>query len=420
MSHPKNSIAIDLTEFKFGWRFIILALVGVATSSAVMPLYGFGAMVVPLEEALGFRRSDLLATITFSSFGAVFSSQLAGVLNRRYGIKPVTLLSLIGLPLMFVVMSQVDRLGGSIWILYALFFLVTFAGVGTLQVTWTQVVNLWFDKNRGLALAMILSGSGVAGLILPSLVTTAVELWGWRAGFLSMALLPLLITLPLALMWLSSSERRPASHGSSDAPAALPGILFPVAVRSWKYWTINSSMVLVSAAIIVMVINTVPLLQGKGYSAIEASQIFGAFGISLVAGRVLVGYLVDRLWAPGVAFVALATPAVGCFILATLSDNPLLVVVGVAMVGVGAGAEFDLAAFLVARYFGMRDYARLFGLQMAVISGGICLAPTMAAFLYETFGNYDAVLTVNIVLFMIGSTILLSLGRYPVLETHSS
>src|SRR5690606_39441228 len=128
-------------------------------------------------------------------------------------------------------------------------------------------------------------------------------------------------------------------------------------------------------------------------------------GVSLVAGRVLVGYLVDRLWAPGVAFVALATPAVGCFILATLSDNPLLVVMGVAMIGVGAGAEFDLAAFLVARYFGMRDYARLFGLQMAVISGGICLAPTLAAFLYETFGNYDAVLTVNMVLFMIGSTI---------------
>src|SRR5690606_8263329 len=215
VSHPTNSIAIDLAEFKQGWRFIILALVGVATSSAVMPLYGFGAMVVPLEEALGFRRSDLLATITFSSFGAVFSSQLAGVLNRRYGIKPVTVASLIGLPLMFVVMSQVDRLGGSIWILYGLFFLVTFAGVGTLQVTWTQVVNPWFDKNRRLALAMTRSGSGVAGLTLPSLVTSAVELWGWRAGFLAMALLPLLVTLPLALMWLSSSERRPSSHGPS-------------------------------------------------------------------------------------------------------------------------------------------------------------------------------------------------------------
>ncbi|MFA5495937.1 MAG: MFS transporter [Porticoccaceae bacterium] len=416
-SHPTNTVAIDLTEFKFGWRFIILALVGVATSSAVMPLYGFGAMVVPLEDALGWRRSDLLATVTFSSFGAVFSSQLAGSLNRRYGIKRVTVWSLLGLPLAFLLMSQVDRLGGSIWTLYGLFFLVTFAGVGTLQVTWTQVVNLWFDKNRGLALAMILSGSGIAGLVLPPMVTTAVEMWGWRGGFLSMAILPLVITLPLALMWLSSSERKPAAPGApADGPALLPGILFPVAVRSWRYWTINISMVLVASAIIVMVVNTVPLLQDKGYSAIEASQIFGAFGISLVAGRVLVGYLVDRLWAPGVAFVALALPALGCFILAAMGGNPLLVVAGVAMVGVGAGAEFDIAAFLIARYFGMRDYGRLFGLQMAVISGGICLAPTGAAFLYQSFGNYDAVLLVNMGLFLVGSTMLLVLGRYPQLS----
>src|SRR5690606_10682231 len=158
------------------------------------------------------------------------------------------------------------------------------------------------------------------------------------------------------------------------------------------------------------------LLQDKGYSAIEASQIFGAFGISLVAGRVLVGYLVDRLWAPGVAFVALALPALGCFILAAMGGNPLLVVAGVAMVGVGAGAEFDIAAFLIARYFGMRDYGRLFGLQMAVISGGICLAPTGAAFLYQSFGNYDAVLLVNMGLFLVGSTMLLVLGRYPQLS----
>lgn len=281
-------------------------------------------------------------------------------------------------------------------------------------MTWTQVVNLWFDKNRGLALAMILSGSGIAGLVLPPLVTTAVEMWGWRGGFMSMAILPLVITLPLALMWLSSSERKPAAAGAAvDGPAILPGILFPVAVRSWRYWTINISMVLVASAIIVMVVNTVPLLQDKGYSAIEASQIFGAFGISLVAGRVLVGYLVDRLWAPGVAFVALALPALGCFFLVAMGGNPMLVVVGVAMVGIGAGAEFDVAAFLVARYFGMRDYGRLFGLQMAVISGGICLAPAGAAFLYQIFGNYDAVLLVNMGLFLVGSAMLLALGRYP-------
>src|SRR5690606_40131989 len=60
-------------------------------------------------------------------------------------------------------------------------------------------------------LAIILSGSGIAGLILPPLVTAAVAAWSWRAGFIIMAVLPLLITLPLALQWLSSSERVPAA-----------------------------------------------------------------------------------------------------------------------------------------------------------------------------------------------------------------
>src|SRR5690606_5872085 len=203
-----------------------------------------------------------------------------------YGIKPVTIASLVGLPLMFLAMSHLDWIGNSIWVLYGLFFMVTFAGVGTLQVTWTQIINLRFDRNRGLALAIILSGSGIAGLILPRLVTAAGAAWSWRAGFIIRAVLPLLITLPLALQWLSSSERVPAA-ASKPVPSTetLPGMAFAVAVRSWRYWTINISMVLVAAAVIVMVINAVPMLQDKGYSAAEASRIFGALGISLVADR---------------------------------------------------------------------------------------------------------------------------------------
>ena len=411
----KNSVAIDLTEFRYGWQIIVLAMIGVLTSAAVMPLYGFGAMVVPLEEALGWKRGDLLATVTFSSFGAVFSSQLAGSLNRRFGIKPVTVASLIGLPLAFAVMSQVDRLGGSIVVLYALFFLVTFAGVGTLQVTWTHIVNLWFEKNRGLALAMILSGSGLAGLVLPPIISAVVEIWNWRAGFLAMALFPLLLTLPLTLAWIGRTPETHGQHQGTRTNKRLVGVLFGDAVRTWRYWTINTSMVMVASAIIVMVVNTVPLLRDKGFSAIEASQMFGSFGVSLVAGRVLVGYLVDRLWAPGVAFVALFVPAVGCFMLATLDHNPFLMIVAISLVGIGAGAEFDIAAFLIAKYFGMRDYSRLFGLQMAVISGGISLAPTRAAVLYSQFTNYDAVLAVNTGLFLLGSAMLLFLGRYPLL-----
>lgn len=409
------SLRIDPREFAVGWRIVILALLGVATSAAVLPLYGFGALAGPLEEAFAWERRDLLVTVSFLSFGAVFSSQLAGWMNHLYGLKRVTLASLALLPLVFVAMSRIDLLGGSIWILYACFFVVTFAGMGTLQITWTQLINQWFDKNRGLALAMILSGSGMAGIFLPPAITMVVEIWDWRAGFLLLAGLPLLITLPLTLVWLASPGQ---TAQTPDAPAAITpdepaGIEFAQGIRDWRYWTINLSMAMVASAIIIMVVNQIPLLREKGFSAVDAAGMFSAFGVSLVAGRVGVGYLVDRFWAPGIAFVALFLPAIGCLLLALINTDVPSLILAIMLVGIGAGAEYDIAAFLIARYFGLRDYSRLFGVQCGVVSAGICIAPALAAFMYDAAAGYATVLVLNMVLFSAGSALLLLLGPYP-------
>lgn len=413
----------NINEFQRGWKILLLAFLGVATSAAVMPLYGFGVLMTPLQEAFGWSRSDLMATSSFSAFGAIFSSQIAGWLNKRYGLRPIALLSFVGLFLAFLIISQLDKLSGSIWLLYGFFGLLSFAGIGTLQVTWTDLVNRWFEKNRGLALAIILSGSGFMGVVLPPLITTVIELWNWRAGFVLLAVLPLLITLPMAWFWLQAMPGNQAKsrglNAAETVTSTLSGMSFSAGIRSWKYWVINCSMVMVAGAIMVMVINTVPMLQDKGYTALAASKLFAVFGLSLVAGRVAVGFMVDRLWAPGVAFVVLLLSAVGCFLLATVDNNTQLLILSISLIGIGAGAEFDLAAFLVARYFGMRDYSRLFGLQMGVISAGICLAPAAVAYLYHQTGSYNTVLIANVVLLATGASILLLLGRYPLLTTEA-
>jgi len=407
-----------INEFARGWKILLLAFFGVATSAAVLPLYGFGTLVVPLQEAFDWDRSEIMATTSFLTFGSIFSAQLAGWLNRRYGIRPVAILSFLGLFAAFVLLSQLDKLGDSIWLLYFGFMLLTFAGVGTLQVTWTQVINLWFEKNRGLALAIILSGSGFMGVVLPYMITIVIDWWSWRAGFLLLAVLPVVITLPLAYFWLidTPSQAKSTTQKTPAETVSMLGFSYSQGVSSWRFWVINFSMVLVAAAIMVVLINAVPMLIDKGYSAIEASQLFSVFGVSLVAGRLSVGFLVDRLWAPGVAFVVILMSALGCFLLGTVDSSTALLLVSIALIGIGAGAEFDLAAFLIARYFGMRDYARLFGLQMGVIAAGICLAPTAVAMLYQQTGSYDVVLIVNVVLLVVGAVILLPLGSYPVFD----
>src|SRR5690606_4138340 len=143
--------------------------------------------------------------------------------------------------------------------------------MGTTMVTWTQLVNLWFDRNRGLALAIILCGTGSAALILPPLLNWAIELAGWKAGFWILALLPLLITTPLSIFWIRSDS--PASAvvtRTVGGPLSLVGLSLGETARSLRFWLCNVALLLSVTAMVGMVTSTIPMLRDKGLSASDA------------------------------------------------------------------------------------------------------------------------------------------------------
>ncbi|RBJ72197.1 MFS transporter, partial [Pseudomonas sp. MWU12-2534b] len=172
--------------------------------------------------------------------------------------------------------------------LYLAFFTMPIVCAGTIAITWTQLVNLWFERNRGFALAVILCGTGLMAMILPPLLSRLIAAYGWQAGFIALGAMPLLFTLPLSLMWL----RMPTQPVSPDATVqkALPpltGMSFKQALRSGMYWGFNIALILSVSLTVGMVTNMVPMLQSKGLSALQASQIFSTFGISIIGGRLL-------------------------------------------------------------------------------------------------------------------------------------
>jgi MFS family permease len=407
-----NTASLDLGEFKIGWRALLVAVVGVATSVNATLLYGFSSMIVPLEKAFGWTRAELQPAITFLFLGAIISSQVVGWLNQRFGLRRVTLASLAALTCGFLLLTQIR---GSIWSLYIGFMMIMWAGMGTLQITWTNLVNLWYERNRGLALAITLSGTGIAAIVMPPLVTRVTDQWGWQGGFVVMAMMSSLLAIPLVFIWMRANVPQAGVVASSPV-AALTGLTFHEGLRSAKFWRCNIALTLVVSAILGIVTNAVPMLRDRGMSALEAGQIFSSFGISLILGRVLVGYLVDRLWAPGVAAVALALPAIGCVLFGMAGANVPLLVLATLLVGVGAGAEFDLAAFLVARYFGLREYGRLFGVHLGLITLGSALSPLLFGAMYKMTGSYVALLSYCAICFAIGPVMLLTLGRYPTLK----
>jgi MFS family permease len=424
VDHGKPSrVGIDLSEFKRSWRILVLAMLGVGINANSAMLYAFGPLVLPLQQHFGWSRGDLQLAMSFLFGGAVLSAQAAGWLNLHFGMRRVTVVSLLALTVAFAGMTQLQ---GSIHGLYLGLFILPLASLGTMQVTWTQLVNLWFVQNRGLALAIVLSGTGLAAALLPPMVAWSVERWGWQAAFVLLALVPTLVVLPLALRWMKLPDvvampaalaAASASAQSQHTPATTlltAGATFGQTVASVRFWCLNVGLVLVVAGVVGMVTATVPLLRDKGLTGPQAAQIFGGFGLSLIVGRAFVGYLVDRLWAPGVAAVSLSLPALGCLLLLYVpaSDTGWLTVATM-LIGAGAGAEFDVAAYLVARYYGLRDYGRIFGLHLGLITAGSALSPALFGLLYSSTGSYTSMLWICTAMFLLGPQLILLLGPYP-------
>ena len=413
MTVMRNSVIQTATagEFALGWRIVLLGVAGVLTSMSSALLYGFGTLVIPLQDAFGWSRGELQTSITFLFAGVAIGSQLLGGLYARFGLRRVALFSLVAQVIGYGLLTT---LSGSIYWLYLAFFVMPLLAVGTIAITWTQLISLWFERNRGVALAIILSGSGLAAMLMPPLLAWAVQTGGWRAAFMLLAAMPLLLTLPMALAWLKFPAQLVRNADVKAPERNLDAVPFAVAVRSGVFWGCNVALILSVSLIVGMVTTIVPYLQDKGVPGLTASQIFSSFGISIIVGRLLVGYLLDRFAPHLVAAASLAVPALGCllFLLSGPSATAALVLATVC-IGFSAGAEFDIAAFLMARYFGLRDYARIFGLHLGLVTVIAGLAPAVFGYLFTVFGNYNPVLFYCLACAVVAPLVMLTLGSSP-------
>ena len=154
------------------------------------------------------------------------------------------------------------------------------------------------------------------------------------------------------------------------------------------------------------------ILKTAGFARAEVVALVTLIGLSVTAGRLVGGWLIDRLWAPGVACVMIGLPALACYLLASSELSVSAARGAIVMIGIAAGVEYDLMAFLVARYFGMKSYGAIYGAQYGFFALGAGLAPVVFGRAFDNTGNYNSVLLLSAVFLIVGAASLLALGRY--------
>ena len=206
-------------------------------------------------------------------------------------------------------------------------------------------------------------------------------------------------------------EERPA--GVADAAGKLFGVTVHAALRDRRFWLLFVSILTISLAYGGAHIHMAQIMVLKGHAGLAATAL-GTVGVGLLVGRLGVGWLFDRVWAPGVAFPAMLLPALACFLLAhSAAPSTGLALASAFLLGFAAGAESDIIAFLAARYFGMAEYGRLYGLLYLPFGVGSAISPILYGRVRDVTGSYDAMLTAAMIMFAAGGALLLLLGAYP-------
>jgi MFS family permease len=347
---PSMAQPESLRDSSKGWAVVVAGMIGLGLGLSPLPFYTIGMFAPELAKAFGWTFTEMMTSVTVQSLVVVASGPLAGFALDRFGARRVALVSV---PLFGLAFMSLALATGSLWLYYAQWVVMSIVGAGTLTATWTRVVNGWFDRYRGLALGVTSSGTGLTAFLIKPLTAWLIGSFGWRVAFLAVGALPLLVALPENIL------------------------------KTHHF--------------------TLPQIAGLSAS----------FGLAVIAGRVGGGWLLDRLWAPGCALVVFVMPALGNALLAGHGLSTGMALVAIIGMGLGTGFEFDLLAYLIARYFGRRQYGSIYGVFYIVIAVGGGLGPMVYGAVFDRLGTYAPALWSGVGCIVSGALLLLAMGPYP-------
>lgn len=410
----------------YGWIIAAASGFGLACSIATVVAATFSIFVGPIRDEFGWSASAPFWAPLAVTLTAALCAPFIGSLVDRHGARRVILVSFV---LEALVLASFYTMDGSLPGFYARFVALGALGLGTTHVAFARVIALWFDRRRGMALGVALAGVGVGGVILPVFCQWLIAAFGWRLAYVALALLILLVTLPVMALTIRDTPAQMGlapdgdAVGSDSARAAETlatlGATIHEARRDHTFWLMLVTFFLVGVSLQAMMLHLVPLLRARGVGAETAALAQSTIFAGLLVGRLVTGWLMDRFFAPRVALAFLLAPIVGIAMLALGASGPAAFAAA-ALIGIAAGAEVDVIAYLTSRYFGLRQYSRIYGTFYSLYSLGGGVGPLLTATSVDRTGGYTASLWVHVAILVLCAVLLASFRRFPDLRARAA
>lgn len=395
-----------VAEWRAGWSTVLSGGFGMTAVAGVSAVTG--VIMAPLEEAFGWSRALITANVMICAVLTLLLAPIVGQIVTRHGVRRSAVVgTLVSIPLLVAIGLNP---GSAVWWIVSW---IAFGVINTLlgPLIWSTAVTQLFDRSRGLALAITLSGGGLAFALFPPLALLVIGLGDWRTVYFAFAAMFGLVLLPILLAGFTGRHVRVTAPAGAAAGKGRSVLREALAGR--HFWLLAAASLLVAGMEGAMAIHLYPILNEGGLAPLAAAGATSMMGGAMIAGRLGIGVLQDRFAARYVFVIAIAALLVSS-LLAVIYDGSNAQALAISiLLGLGAGGTINSLAYLAGRYFALSAYASTFGLLMGIFAVGYGVAPMVAAWFRDMLGGYGPVMPAMPVMLIVGAVLVVLMGPEP-------
>jgi MFS family permease len=406
--HEQQATAAE--EWRAHWPVVIAAGIGMSFFSVVT--YSLGMFIGPLETEFGWSRALISFGLSIFAFVAFLGGPFIGALIDRYGARRIAIPGMASSAAAFAAFSLASGSEVQWYLLWVIYGLMALAIKTTV---WSAAISSLFKSGRGLALAVMLSGSALGQSLAPLSANWLINHHGWRAayqwiggGWGGFALLLLL------LFFVDARDRGRRAGAVDVATSTLPGLTVREALHSATILRIMIANLLLALLGSGVSVHLAPILIETGLTRNGAAAIAATAGIAGIAGKLITGWLLDRFQGSVIPVTSFLLQGVGYALLLNRLHSPTAVLLGVLALGYSAGAGLQVSTYLVSRYAGLRNFGKIYGTLGSLLMLGTGIGPIIAGRVHDVTGHYTAHLLTAVPVALVCSFLFARLGPYPV------
>jgi MFS family permease len=384
------------------WRVVFACFV-TALFAWGFGFYAHGIYLVELQRAHGWSTGFISSVVTAHYLlGALLLPRIAEAIGR-FGPRTVFLVGLSTSAMALALLPSVTEP----WQLVVLYVVMAPGWNATSVAPIAATVGQWFDRKRGLALNLALSGATLAGLVVTPVLLAAIPALGFATAERVLVGVGIVLAAGTVVLFV---RRGPLS----PKPATVRvNRLAPL--REWHFWSIAAPFALVLTSQVGFLTHLVPLVTSRSAgsgAAIDPALAVGINAVTALVGRIVLGLVIDRFEPRRASAVCFLVQA-GAIAVLEFVETPLAVYGACAAYGLAVGNIITLSPMIVQREFTPDRFPAIVALSTAVMQTLYAFGPGLLGVLRDASGGYGLPLAACMALNLAASALVLMRGRRP-------